>query len=90
VAVAQRVETSFGIVLVCADRSDRQGAAAVELLTRLRREVLSAVLGWVPADGAAPLAFVCGDALRFSAGLTWWQDTYSTAWECRSLPGAPS
>lgn len=87
-ATAQRVDTTFGVVLVVGDVSDQQGAAATELLTAIRREVQAALLGWMPAEATQPLVYAGGDALRFEAGLIWWQDEYTTAWEARAIPGA--
>lgn len=87
-ATAQRVDTTFGVVLVVGDVSDQQGGAVVEQLTALRRDVRDALLGWYPDEATQPLVYSGGDALKFEAGLIWWQDTYSTAWEARAIPGA--
>lgn len=87
-ATSQAVDASIGVVVCVGDVSDQKGSSAIEALTLVRREVLAALLGWPPDDGALGLNYAGGDALRFSAGLIWWQDTYSTAWEARAVAGA--
>lgn len=72
----QRVDASVAVVVVCRNVSDAKGAAASADIGALRDAVKSALMGWQPGTGIAPLERGRGEPMAFGNGLMWWQDAY--------------
>lgn len=89
-AISQRVATAFSVVIVAGTRGDQLGGATHDVLRPLRLQVLEALLGWHPTDAAEPITYLSGELLQVSAGLVWWRDTYTSAWEARATSGTPA
>lgn len=82
--VMQLVEASIGIVFVVRNVADPHGVAAQQDLAPLRQAVKELLLGWIPADGHAPLERGVSNLLVFQDGHMWWQDIYMTSFYERS------
>lgn len=74
---AQRIQQSFGVVLVVQNLRDVKGAAAQTDLQAKRLQVRNALAGWVPdAANGERVAFSGGRLLRFEQGRLWWTDEF--------------
>ena len=81
----QRIEQSFAVVIVLANRRDATGAAAAQDLHALRMQVRAALLGWVPdASNGETVAFTSGRLIRLDDGRLWWSDEFRVYTDYRS------
>lgn len=77
--VRQRVQETFGVVLVLRNLRDARGGAATADITQLRDLVRVSLVGWQPGPEWEPVLLGSGRLLAANAGLVTWQDTYTTA-----------
>lgn len=78
VAVRQTIAYRFGVILCVQNARDSRGDAVRDDLKVVREEVLSALLGWAPADGFDPVTFGSGSMLQLDGIAMWWQDELIT------------
>ena len=79
-AARQRVADHFGVVFAIKNLRDARGEAAFDGgLRTYRLAVMTALLGWVPAQGFDLCEYAGGAMIRFANSTLWWQDRYSTA-----------
>ena len=82
----QRLTVGFSVVIVCANRRDATGAAALAGLEALRAEVRAALLAYAPDPALGePCRFTAGHLLRFDDGLLWWADEFRVTTFLRSV-----
>lgn len=77
----QRVRSRYGVLLALPDQR-RPGSAGG--LRALRAQVRTALLGWVPFDGASESAFVSGQMSDAKDGVIWWLDVFETTYQERA------
>lgn len=83
---AQRVVASVGVLIVVSDHaSAASGLDGLNSLEAYRIAIRSALLNWPPVPDADPFVFEGGAILDFRPGELWWQDTYRTAYDIRSI-----
>lgn len=76
-AFEQRVDVVFSVVLVCTNRRDATGAAAMGDLEDLRTQIRNALLAWYPDPAIGePIAFSGGRLLSFDDGLLSWAEEF--------------
>lgn len=75
---AETVVQVFGVVHVLSNKRDAQGAAALNDLATLRRNLRTALVGWVPdAASGEPVHFRGGRLLRMDGDARmWWIDEF--------------
>lgn len=83
-AVLQLVRLRFGVVLFVSGGADDMGGEAVGTLTAVRRQELSALLGWTPAGAEEGMTFGGGELMAVSAGTLRWMDIFETTTVYRS------
>jgi len=84
-AVSQRNETRFAVVLAVQNLRDARGETAHTDLRTLRTAVLGALLGWQPDADFDPCEFAGGALRPFDDQVLWWQDDYVTRAFLRSV-----
>jgi len=83
-AILQPVKERFGVALAVSNLRDASGVAAQVEFERLRRLVIDALLGYVPAEGYEPVEYAGGGLLALTPGVLWWQLVFSTGYIERS------
>lgn len=75
--VDQMVHQVFGVIQVVETLEPLGGSGVIELKD-LRRQVKSALLGWVPDDETGePVLFLGGELVQFNGdGRLWWSDEF--------------
>ena len=77
-AYEQRLTVGFSVILVCANKRDATGEAALAHLEGLRAQIKAALLNWSPQpEIGEPVRFSAGHLLRFDDGLLWWSDDFN-------------
>lgn len=71
--VVQRVDRSWAVVVALDNTADARGLAAVKAMEALEAAIFSALLGWAPAEGWAPLQFEGGGQLDMDRARAWYQ-----------------
>jgi hypothetical protein len=84
-AVSQRLTEQFGVIFVLKNVTDQRGDKVNADLAVLRDAVRAALLGWAPTGEHEPTVRGQGRLLDFKDQLLWWQDTYLTARNIRSV-----
>jgi hypothetical protein len=79
--VAQKVKSTFGVVIGARNLKDEKGAAAQSALGGLREAVLASLLGWCPDGCSMAITYNSGRLIDFTDGIVWWQDDFDTAYE---------
>lgn len=76
--VNEEITQAFGVAHVVSNRRDAKGAAALDDLAPLRRNLILALVGWVPDTGTGePMHFRGGRLLRMDGnGRLWWIDEF--------------
>ncbi len=82
--VHQRVDVSLSVFLAVRNAKDSRGQSGADDLETLRLAVRTALLGWSPESGVAPLLYVGGELFRFEPGLIWWREGWRTDHYIRS------
>lgn len=77
--VNEDITQAFGFAHVVSNRRDAKGAAAMVELTPLRRQLILALVGWVPDDETGePMRYRGGRLLRLDGnGRLWWIDEFT-------------
>lgn len=83
-AVMQQVRLRFGVVLMVSGQADDVSGEAVGTLTAVRRQVLSALLGWPPSGAEEGMTFGGGELMGAAAGTLRWMDIFETTTVYRS------
>ena len=82
--ISQRMEDTFGVLLIVRNVSDSRGDAAYAELDALRPLLRTALLGWTYADGVRPIECVGGELLYAKDGLVIWNDKFKTDYYARA------
>ena len=77
-AILQPVREQFGVVLAVSNLRDVKGEAAQAEFERLRRLVITSLLGFVPDADYDPIEYGGGNILMMDAAVLWWQLTFTT------------
>lgn len=76
-AFEQALTIGFGIAIAVSSRRDPVGAAALDYLDDLRKQIKAALNAWVPQpENGEPVRFESGSLVRFEDGVIWWLDEY--------------
>lgn len=78
-AVSQRNEVRFGVVMAVQNLRDPRGDAAKDDMRTLREAVMTALLGWQPDADYDVVEYGGGRLLELNNMVLWWQDDYITA-----------
>lgn len=84
-AVLQQVKEQFGVMLVVSNLRDAKGEAAQAEFERLRKLVISSLLGFFPGTDYDPVEYVGGAILKIDAQTLWWQLTFTTGYMERNF-----
>jgi hypothetical protein len=78
---SQRIVSQLGVVLVCSNRRDSTGAAALNDLHSLQMQVRNLLVGWIPDAATAEPVHLAGSSLmKFDGdGRLWWVERFSIA-----------
>lgn len=85
VAVSQRNEIRFGVMLAVQNLRDATGEKAQADTRTLREAVMTALLGWQPDADYDVLEYGGGRLLQLDNLVLWWQDDYFTSIYQRSV-----
>jgi hypothetical protein len=77
--VSQRLTEKFCVAFWARDVSDPTGDAALDAVDTITQLLVAKLQGWSPASGYAPLEYVSGKLLMFSATAgALWADEFKT------------
>lgn len=85
VAVSQETTVRFGVVLAVQNLRDPRGEKAHADLRAIRESVMTALLGWQPAQDYDGVEYVSGQLLQLDDLVLWWQDVYRSGFTLRSV-----
>jgi hypothetical protein len=77
VLVSQRVNQQFGVVLAVSNLRDATGEKALADIYAVRQQVMTSLLGWVPAGEQTGMEFSGGQLQDMSDQVLWWQDIFN-------------
>jgi hypothetical protein len=75
--VSQRVVQQFGVIVAVSNVRDATGQQAVSDLFAVRNQIITALLGWVPAGAVAGMEFGGGKLVDMNDQVLWWQDDFN-------------
>ena len=79
-AILQPVRERFGVVLAVSNLRDAKGESAQAEFERLRRLVITSLLGFVPGTDYEPVEYGGGNVLMMDASVLWWQLVFTTGY----------
>lgn len=79
--VLQRCEADVAVIIITANVSDATGGAAAGDIETLKRQVRTALIGFVPAssDDGTPVEHISGELLKVRSGTVWQKELFSAA-----------
>lgn len=84
--ISQRVSAGFAVLIMMAfDMNDDTGAQAYADIQTVREEVMIALLGFVPFDGADPIEHSNGSLANLLPGVIMWSDEFNTGYYRRAV-----
>jgi hypothetical protein len=84
--ITQHIDAGFGVLIMMVfDMDDPTGAQAYTDIQAVREEVMSALLGFVPFDGADPIEHASGSLANLMPGIIMWSDEFNTGYYRRAV-----
>ncbi|GAB4192578.1 MAG: hypothetical protein OHK0024_32780 [Thalassobaculales bacterium] len=78
-AVRQRVQVSFGVLLVVARDGDPTGGRARASIDAIATALRGRLLGWRPDDGWAPVTYAGAHLVAIEHGCAWHQLSFQSS-----------
>jgi hypothetical protein len=84
-SIRQRMQESVGVVVLLGNLRDARGDAAMDAIEPVYRAIRTALVGFVPEPGYEAMQLGPARLLDFADGVIAWQESFSTAYQQRSV-----
>lgn len=84
-SVHQQILERFAVVLALGNFKDKTGATATQQMEAVKKNVIMALLGWSPVDGAEGCLYARGVVVGLKNGVVWQQLEFTTKHSIRKV-----